>query len=305
MRTTCVHNPDDMPSKTAIVTGTLSHSGGAAGIGLAIVKFLAQSGHEVAHIAIFDIDATTGETVLKSLENDFPNLTFSFHICDVTSWESQAQMFEDVYADKGRIDIVFANAGIAETGSLITTTGDKPVKPDLKTYDVDLTGVIYTISLAAFYISKNQQSVTTGLKGSIICTASNSGLYPLSLAPIYTTAKYGVVGMVRGLAGRFRHEQIQINAIAPCIVETNIGARLRELPGIVFTPLSAVTQAVSMLLNGYEFNGKVAEISEDRITFAEPPAFVDESTKNNLAILGMLAERIWKGEFGDGGDKSS
>jgi NAD(P)-dependent dehydrogenase (short-subunit alcohol dehydrogenase family) len=74
------------------------------------------------------------------------------------------------------------------------------------------------VSLGAFYISKNQPSAKTDLKGSILCTASNSGLYPLGLAPIYTTAKYGVVGMVRGLAARFQHEKIQINAIAPCIV---------------------------------------------------------------------------------------
>jgi hypothetical protein len=58
---------------------------------------------------------------------------------------------------------------------------------------------------------------------------------------------------------------------------------------------------VEILLSDPELNGKVAEISEDRVTFAEPPAFVDESTKNNLAILGTLAERIWNGEFGHGG----
>ncbi|KAL2793781.1 hypothetical protein BJX66DRAFT_338513 [Aspergillus keveii] len=274
-----------------------SKPGGAAGIGLAIVEYLAQSSHEIGHIAILDINAKTGEAVVKSLEDKSPNVAFSFHLCDVTSWENQAQVFDEVYAAKGRVDIVFANAGIAETGSLFTTTGDKPLKPDLKTYDVDLTGAMYTVSLATFYISKNQPSPSTGLRGSIICTGSNSGLYPLSLAPIYTTAKYGVVGLVRGLAGRFRHEHIQINAIAPCIVETNIGARLRELPGIIFTPLTAVTRAVEILLSDPELNGKVAEISEDRVTFAEPPAFVDESTKNNLAILGTLAERIWNGEF--------
>ncbi|KAL2838340.1 hypothetical protein BJX68DRAFT_213832 [Aspergillus pseudodeflectus] len=98
--------------------------------------------------------------------------------------------------------------------------------------------------------------------------------------------------MLRGLAGRSRHGQIQINAIAPCIVgkyshdrcmrsttsgfvntcpETNIGARLGKLPGIIFTPLKAVTRAVEMLLSNPELNGKIAEISEDRITFAEPP----------------------------------
>jgi NAD(P)-dependent dehydrogenase (short-subunit alcohol dehydrogenase family) len=121
-----------------------SKLGGAAGIGLAIVEYLAQSSHEIGHIAILDINAKTGEAVVKSLEDKSPNVAFSFHLCDVTSWENQAQVFDEVYAAKGRVDIVFANAGIAETGSLFTTTGDKPVKPDLKTYDVDLTGAMYS-----------------------------------------------------------------------------------------------------------------------------------------------------------------
>ncbi|GKZ35551.1 hypothetical protein AbraIFM66950_006214 [Aspergillus brasiliensis] len=283
--------------KTAIVTG------GAAGIGLAIVKHLAHNEQNIAHFALLDINPDTADATLKSLEAEFPNLTFSFYLCDVMSWENQAQSFKDIYAKQGRIDIVCANAGIGETGSLFTTAGDEPVKPGLKTYDVCLTGAIYTVSLAAFYLSKNQPSPITGIKGSIVCTASNSGLYPLSLAPIYTTAKYGVVGLVRGFAGRLQHEKIQINGIAPCIVETNIGARLQELPGIVFTPISTVTKAVGLLLDSPELNGKILEISEDRITMAEPPPFVDESTKTNLEILGDLAKKIWSGSFENGGDK--
>ena len=200
--------------------------------------------HEVAHIALLDVNPTAGEEALDSLNGEYPNATFSFHTCDVTSWEKQAEVFESIYTKQGHVDLVCANAGIPETGFLFQTTGDRPVKTDLKTYDIDLTEAIYSmdslsihfkftqpsdemadesfnhaaVSLAAFYISKNKSQATSPYKGSIICTASNAGFYPLSLAPIYTIAKHGVVGMVRGLAGRFQHEHIQINAIAPCIV---------------------------------------------------------------------------------------
>lgn len=71
----------------------------------------------------------------------------SFLQCDVSSWESQADAFEKVYADQGRIDIVFANAGISKEGKLIETDraqrGEKPMKPDLGTLNVNLVGVIY------------------------------------------------------------------------------------------------------------------------------------------------------------------
>lgn len=58
-----------------------------------------------------------------------------------------------------------------------------------------------------------------------------------------------------------------------------------------------------MLLSDSKLNGTIAEISEENITFPEFPAYIDESTKNNLDILGNLAQRIWTGNFSHGGDK--
>ncbi|GIZ44590.1 hypothetical protein CKM354_000778400 [Cercospora kikuchii] len=278
-----------MPPQTAIVTG------GASGIGLAIVKSLAQTylDHN-SHVAILDINVAAGVEVASALSLQHSTVTFSFHQCDVSSWSSQAAVFDEVYARHGHVDIVCANAGIPEQGSLFMK-GETPEKPNLRTLDIDLTAVIYTTSLGAFYMSKNEPSAENGFRGSIICTASNAGFYPLPLAPIYTTAKHGVVGLVRGFAPRLAHEKIQLNGFAPCIVETHIGASLKMLPGIVFTPLETVAKAVQTILSDSTLVGKIAEVSEDRVTWAEPPAFVDGSTKKNLEILGGLAQNIWSG----------
>ena len=65
----------------------------------------------------------------------------------MSSWENQAAAFEKIYDQHGRIDIVFANAGITEKGSLLpdkkedSTKG--PTKPNLATLNVNLIGVIY------------------------------------------------------------------------------------------------------------------------------------------------------------------
>lgn len=110
------------------------------------MKYLARaSEHGVSHIAVLDVNTATGQDFVASLKDEFPNIDFSFYLCDVTSWEVQAEVFESVYTKQGHIDIVFANAGIAETGFLFQTEGDKPLKPDLKTYDVDLTGAMYSM----------------------------------------------------------------------------------------------------------------------------------------------------------------
>lgn len=55
-------------------------------------------------------------------------------------------------------------------------------------------------------------------KGTIICTASNAGLYSFPIAPIYAATKSGVIGLVRGLARGLEKESIQINALAPAVI---------------------------------------------------------------------------------------
>jgi NAD(P)-dependent dehydrogenase (short-subunit alcohol dehydrogenase family) len=68
------------------------------------------------------------------------------------------------------------------------------------------------------YMNKNPISTRTGTRGSIICTASNAGLYPFELEPMYAAAKHGVVGLVRSLEKRLTRCKIQVNGLAPCVV---------------------------------------------------------------------------------------
>ncbi|GAM37647.1 short-chain dehydrogenase [Talaromyces pinophilus] len=202
-------------------------TGGASGIGLGITRYLSTQQHPTltpAHIAIFDINAETGLAILSSLQAENKSTrsaTISFHQCDVSSWESQAAAFKEVVQQQGRVDYVVANAGITEKGDLLAKEAEteEPSKPVLATLDVNLTGVIYSTKLAIHYIRKNGSTSST--KGGIICTASNAGIYPFPMAPIYATTKHGVVGLVRSLARPLALEGIQINALAPAVIGTS------------------------------------------------------------------------------------
>ena len=66
------------------------------------------------------------------------------------------------------------------------------------------------------YIMKN--APTNGSRGSIICTASNAGLYPFPVAPIYAASKHAVVGLVRSMAKPLERHEVQINALAPAVL---------------------------------------------------------------------------------------
>ena len=68
----------------------------------------------------------------------------------MSSWESQAAAFERVIEQQGGVDIVFANAGVTESVDLVksalgSASGGGPVKPGLKTVDVNFWGVVYCI----------------------------------------------------------------------------------------------------------------------------------------------------------------
>lgn len=105
---------------------------------MTIVRYFAPLG---CRIAVLDINAG-GSEVVKQLSGEFPQSSFLFKQCDVSSWKSQADAFADVYQQHGRIDVVMANAGITQSVPLLPVE-DEPSEPNLKTLNVNLVGVIY------------------------------------------------------------------------------------------------------------------------------------------------------------------
>lgn len=141
--------PDtSVESKSIIITG------GASGIGLAIARHFASQNQGSHRIALLDIDAFSGQEVADGISAEYSrsgpsrSSKVSFIKCDVSSWEDQARAFKKVFElHGGRIDIVFANAGISEQGRTtvvdLTEEDDEPKPPRLRVLDVNLLGCIY------------------------------------------------------------------------------------------------------------------------------------------------------------------
>jgi NAD(P)-dependent dehydrogenase (short-subunit alcohol dehydrogenase family) len=148
---------------------------------------------------------------------------------------------------------------------------------------------------------------TTAYRGSIVCTASNAGVYPFPVAPVYATSKHAVVGAVRSLARPLELEGIQINALAPAVigmpsspdlmpsqmtdclcVATNLASDVALFDSMILTPMSTAVDAVEEFVTNTKLTGEIAEISGEKFTFRAPPDYVDEDSAKNLETFWRL-----------------
>ncbi|KZT22571.1 NAD(P)-binding protein [Neolentinus lepideus HHB14362 ss-1] len=252
-------------------------TGGASGIGLYIVQMLLS---REAVVTILDVNPTTAAKALRSLQSTYPSSRVTFIRCDVSSYESQAAAFKAAFNEVGHIDIVVANAGVSAESRepFLAVREDPDIPPPLTTLNVNLYGVVYTTHLAVHYIRKGRRG------GSILCTASNAGIYPFSVGPIYAASKHGVVGLVRSLGPELQKEGITINGLAPSIIRSNL-ADEALFSKMIETPPSVLQDATRELVTNRTLSGKIAEMGpegEHGILWRDAPDFINESTKHNM-----------------------
>lgn len=194
----------DVAGSVVLVTGA------GSGIGRTIAETLAACGATV--IGADRDEDRLGE--IKATEGIEP-----IHL-DVSDAGAVDNVVDSIIENHGRIDAVFANAGIARGGGLTKPEGtidafDMTAWQELMA--VNLNGVLHTVRAAARPM-KRQRS------GSIVMTASTAGLRADPFVSYsYVVAKAGVVNMVRQAALDLARWQIRVNAIAPGPFKTNIG----------------------------------------------------------------------------------
>ncbi|KAL6232741.1 hypothetical protein BDW75DRAFT_242702 [Aspergillus navahoensis] len=279
-----------MTPKVALVTG------GASGMGLAVAKaFSARPDWEVH---ILDINSERGSKTAEA----FANMTF--HFADVTNYKTLGQAFQECFRAHQKLDFVFANAGIIErfnfydscpirTGELVAP----PPEPDLLSIDTDLKGLIFTTYLAQHYFLASPDH---GVGACIVMTASCGGLYPSFYSPLYSSAKFGVVGFMRSIAQHFKARGVRVNAICPGIVRTDLVDQngWNAFPQHRFTQMESVVQVVLQLageggpgltdargthLPTERLFGQAVEISDTGVYFREQHAFCDDGMREVMA----------------------
>jgi len=189
-----------LSGSTALVTG------GASGIGKAVVERLASEG---ASVIVADLNEADGAKVAADAGGRFVRLD----VADPDAWDALISSID-------RLDIAHLNAGVTtQNGDLLSLTEQQY----RRVMGANVDGVVYGARACARLMS------TTG-GGAIVCTASVAGLIGFSPDPIYTLTKHAVVGFVRAMAQPLAAHGITINAVNPGIVETPLagGAQMAE-----------------------------------------------------------------------------
>ncbi|HXM08315.1 MAG TPA: SDR family oxidoreductase [Terriglobales bacterium] len=187
-----------LKGKTALITG------GNSGIGLATARLFVSEG---AQVAITGRDQTTLDAASQELG---PNAA-AFR-SDVGNTAERKHLFREMAQHFGKLDILFANAGVSNLSPLGNTTEEA----FQEVIHINLTSVFFTVQ-SALPLLRDAGSVV--LNGSVIATLGQSGY------SAYAASKAGIRALSRTLAADLAPRGIRVNVVVPGATSTPIWSR--------------------------------------------------------------------------------
>ncbi len=245
--------------KTAVVTGA------GSGIGRAIAVRLAGHG---ATVHCVDRDIAAARDVAQALDGA------SAHEVDVTDSAAVDRLAETVFAESGRIDMLFNNAGIGHAGRVVDTS----IEDWRQVMDVNVMGVVH--GLHAFLPRMQAQAG----RAHIVNTASGAGLISLPRMAAYCASKHAVVGLSQSLAAELHGSRISVTILCPGVINTAIVSRT--------TMRGAALDSQAKAVAFYEKNGASPDkVAADLLTDVRRGRLFCITPRGEVGI-GWLAQRV-------------
>lgn len=201
----------ELSGRVAVVTG------GNGGIGLGLARGLARGG---ARVVVAARNADKSESAVEALRQ-LGSEALAIAV-DVTDEASVNALVDQVATRCGRLDILVNNAGI----NIRQPVQDLGLEQWHEVLDTNLTSA-YLCAKAAYPLMKRAGG------GKIINVGSMLSIFGAAYAPAYGASKGGVVQLTKSLAVAWAPDHIQVNAILPGWIDTELTRRARvEVPGL-------------------------------------------------------------------------
>ena len=194
----------DLQGKVAIVTG------GNGGIGLAMAQGLAKAGARIAVVGR-NPDKLQGAVAILS-EGGVKARTYAADVCDEAA---VAGLVAQVAVDFGRLDILVNNAGI----NIRKPVQELTLSEWNAVMDTNLTSAFLCCRAVWPHLKKQG--------GKVINIGSMTSIFGAAYAPAYSASKGGIVQLTRALATSWATDNIQINAVLPGWIDTNMTQKAR------------------------------------------------------------------------------
>lgn len=196
-----------LKGKVALVTGA------SRGIGREIAITLASKGAYVV------INYNGSKEKAEEVKNEIEACGGSAAIyqCNVADFDAVETMVKDVVKEQGSLDILVNNAGITKD-NLIMKMKEEDFDDVIA---INLKGVFNTIKHASRQMLKQKQ-------GKIINISSVTGILGNAGQANYAAAKAGVIGLTKTMARELASRQINVNAVAPGFIDTEMTAAMTE-----------------------------------------------------------------------------
>ncbi|MDH3600767.1 MAG: SDR family oxidoreductase [Candidatus Tectomicrobia bacterium] len=184
-------------------------TGGGSGIGQAVCRAFAREG---ADVAVADMSADRAETTAQEVrQHDVKALALQV---DVTQPDAVQEMVRRVVDDLGGLNILVNSAGVREIVPFVDLAFDEWQR----VMATNVTGTFLCSQAAARHL------IAQGQGGKIVNMASVAGLMAMPHRAAYVASKHAVVGLTKEMAMELAEHNIQVNAVAPGVVETSMTA---------------------------------------------------------------------------------
>ena len=188
-----------LEGKVAVITG------GSSGIGLATAQRFVSEG---AYVFITGRRQSELDAAIKQIGKNNNNVTGVQG--DVSNLADLDRLYATAKEQKGRIDILFANAGVGELAPL----GEITEAHFDKTFSINVKGVLFTVQKALPLFQDD------GGGGSIILNASIASSKGIEALSVYSATKAAVRSFARSWTVELKHRKIRVNAISPGPIDT-------------------------------------------------------------------------------------